>query len=91
MVKWLFSLLFYCKCGIINQYAGQKTLIDVSGENLLLLELSCFRNMVISYFESASSSPTEITCLVFCSVQYKKNKSKRDGSPLFPLPQTSYW
>ena len=32
MVEWLFSLLFYCECGI-NQYAGQKTLTDVSGFN----------------------------------------------------------
>ena len=26
MVEWLFSLLFYCECGI-NQNAGQKTLV----------------------------------------------------------------
>ena len=90
MVEWLFSLLFYCECGI-NQYAGQETLTDVSGANLLLLEFSCFRNTVLSYFENASSSRSEITCLVFCSVQYKKNKNKRGGSPLFPLPQTSNW
>ena len=89
MVEWLFSLLFYCEWGIINQYAGQKTLTDVSGANLLLLELSYFRNIVLSYFENASSSPSEITCLVFCSVQYKKNKNKRGGIPLFPPPQTS--
>ena len=37
-----------------------------------------------SYFENASSSPSEISCLVFCSIQYKKNKNKRGGSPLFP-------
>ena len=91
MAEWLYSLLFYCECGIINQYAGQKTLTDVSGANLLLLELSCFRNIVLSYFENAFYSPSEITCLVFCSVQYKKNKNKRGGSPLFPLPQTSNW
>ena len=89
-MEWLFSLLFYCECSI-NQYAGQKSLTDVSGANLLLLELSCFRNIVLPYFENASSSPSEITCLVFCSVQYKRNKNKRGGSPLFPLPQTSYW
>ena len=82
-MEWLFSLLFYCECGI-NQYAGQKSLTDVSGANLLLLELSCFRNIVLSYFENASS-PSEISCLVFCYVQYKKNKNKRGGSPLFPF------
>ena len=81
IVEWLFRLLFYCECGI-NQYAEQKSLIDVSGTNLLLLELSCFRNIVLSYFENASSLPSEISCLVFCSVQYKKN-NKRGGNPLF--------
>ena len=34
------------------------------------------RNIVRSYFENASSSPSEITCLVFCSVQYNKTKLK---------------
>ena len=66
----------------------QKTLTDASGVNLLLLELSYFRNIVLSYFEN-SSSPCEITCQVFGSVQYKKTKIKggRGGSsPLFPLP-----
>ena len=91
MVEWLYSLLFYCECGIINQYAGQKTLTDVSRANLLFLKLSCFRNIVLPYFENAFPSLSEITCLAFCSVQYKKNKNKRGGSPLFPLPQTSYW
>ena len=90
IVEWLFSLLFYCESGI-NQYGGQKSLADVSGANLLLLELSCFRNIVQSYFENASSSPSEISCLVFCSIQYKKNENKRGGSPLFTLPQTNYW
>ena len=42
MVEWLFNLLFYCECGI-SQYARQKTLIHVSGVNLLLRELSCFK------------------------------------------------
>ena len=91
MVEWPFSLLFYCEYGIINQYAGQRTLTDVSGANLLLLELSCFGNIILSYFENASSSPSEITCLVFSFVQYKKNKNRRCGSPLFSHPQTSYW
>ena len=68
MVEWLFRLLFYCERGT-NQYSGQKTLTHVSGANLLLLELSCFRNIVPSYFKNASSSPSEITCLVFCYVQ----------------------
>ena len=49
-MEWLFSSLFSCESGI-NQYAVQKTLTDVSGANLLLLELSCFRNIVLSYFE----------------------------------------
>ena len=74
MVEWLFSLLFYCECGN-NQYAGQKSLTDVSGVNLLLLELSCLRKIVLSYFENAFFSPSEISCLVFCSVKYKKNKN----------------
>ena len=68
-MEWLFSLLFYCECGI-NQYAGQKTLTQFSGVNLLLLELSCLSNIILPYFESASSSHSEITCLVFCNVQY---------------------
>ena len=46
MVEGLFSLLFYCASGI-NQYAGQKTLTDNFGASLLLLELSCFRNIVV--------------------------------------------
>ena len=41
-----FSLLFYCESGFI-QYAGQKTLTDVFGANLLLLELRCFTNIVL--------------------------------------------
>ena len=69
MVECLFSLSFYSVCGIINQYAGQKILTDVSGANMLLLELSCFRNIVLSYSKNASSSPSEITCLVICFVQ----------------------
>ena len=79
-MEWLFRLLFYCEPGI-NQYGRQKSLTDVSEVNLLLLELCCFRNIVLSYFENASSfsSPSEISCLVFFSVQYKKNKNKRGG------------
>ena len=34
MLEGLFSLLFYCESGI-NQYAGQKTSIDVFGTSLL--------------------------------------------------------
>ena len=33
----------------INQYAVQKTLTDVFGSSLLLLEISCFRNIVLPY------------------------------------------
>ena len=48
MVEGLFSLLFYCESGI-NQYAGKKTLTDVFRASLLLLQLSCFRNIVLPY------------------------------------------
>ena len=34
---------------IINQYAGQKTLTDVLGASMLVLELSCFRKIVVPY------------------------------------------
>ena len=44
MVKGIFSSLFYCECSF-NQYAGEKTLTDVFGAGLLLLGLSCFRNI----------------------------------------------
>ena len=44
----LFSLLFHCESGI-NQYAVQKTLTDVFGEILLLLELGCLRYVVLLY------------------------------------------
>ena len=33
----------------INQYVGQETLTDVFGASLLLLERSCFRNIVLPY------------------------------------------
>ena len=42
---------------------------------MLLLELSYFRNIVLPYFEDASS-PSEITRLGFCYVQYKETKIK---------------
>ena len=48
MVEGLFSLLFYCDSGF-NQYAGQKTSTDNFGDSLLLLELICFRNIVLPY------------------------------------------
>ena len=63
---------------LLFQYARKKTLTDISGANLLLLEPSCFRNIVLSYFEKASS-PSEITCLVLCSIQYKKTEIKGKG------------
>ena len=44
----LFSLLFYCESGI-NQYPWQITLADAFGASLLLLEYSCFRNIILSY------------------------------------------
>ena len=48
MVEGLFSLLYYCESGI-NQYAVQKTLTDVFGASLLLLELGCLRYVVLPY------------------------------------------
>ena len=48
MVEGIFSLLFYCESGI-NQYAGQKPLTNIFGASLLLLELSCFKNIVIPF------------------------------------------
>ena len=45
MVEGLSSLLFYCESGI-NQYAVQKTLTDVFGATLLLLELGFIRYVV---------------------------------------------
>ena len=53
---------------LLFKYARQKTLTEISGLNLLLLKPSCFRNIVLSYFEHASF-PSEITCLVLCSMQ----------------------
>ena len=57
------------------------------GANLLLLELSCFRNIVLPYFEN-DLSPSEMTHLVFCSLQYKKTKTKGAvvHCSLFPKP-----
>ena len=46
MVEELFSFLFYCESGI-NQHAVQKTLTDVFGASLLLLELGCLRYVVL--------------------------------------------
>ena len=53
VVEELLSLLFYCESGI-NQYAKksvimQKTLSDVLVASLLVLELSCFRKIVLPY------------------------------------------
>ena len=48
IVDGLFSLLFYCESGV-NKYTEQKTLADVFGVSLLLLELSCFRKIVLPY------------------------------------------
>ena len=44
-----FSLLFYYESGI-NQYAVQKTLTDIFGATLLLLELGCLRYVVLPYY-----------------------------------------
>ena len=59
MVEGIFSLLFYCESGI-NQYAGQKPLTNIFGASLLLLELSCFKNIVIP-FKNASCFYEKIT------------------------------
>ena len=48
LLEGLFNLLFYCESGI-NQYAVQKTLTDVFGASLLLLELGCLRYVVLLY------------------------------------------
>ena len=48
VVVGLFSLLFYCESGI-NQYTVQKTLTDVFGSNLLLIQLGCHRYVVLQY------------------------------------------
>ena len=64
MVKGLFSLLFYCESGI-NQYAVEKTLTDVFGVSLLLLELGClsthctaipFKNTYLCFYEKITSA-----------------------------------
>ena len=50
MVKGLFTDLvcyFIVRVVFINQYAGLKTLADNFRASLLLLELSCFRNIVL--------------------------------------------
>ena len=47
-MEGLFSLLFYCESGI-NEYAVPKTLTDVFGASLLLLELVCLEYIVIPY------------------------------------------
>ena len=82
MVEGLFSLLLYCESGI-NQYAGKKTLTDVFRVSLLLLEFSCFRNIVLPYhlrmfllvFMRRLHLLTEIISFVFCSVQYMKKNT----------------
>ena len=48
MVEGLFNLLLYCESGI-HQYALPKTLTDVFGASLLLLELGCLR-YVLPYY-----------------------------------------
>ena len=106
MVKGLFTDLvcyFSVRVVFINQYAGLKTLTDNSGASLLLLELSCFRNIVlrchlrmVPHVFVRNQHFSEIISLVFfSSVQFMKsstflNIELRGGSPLFPLPLTSY-
>ena len=48
MAEGLFSYLFYSESGI-NQYAVQKTLTDDFRANFLLLELGCFKHVVLLY------------------------------------------
>ena len=52
MLEGLFSLLFYCESGI-NQYAGQKTSIDVFGTSLLSRRLGWLR--YIGLFQKQTS------------------------------------
>ena len=48
MGEGLLSLLFYCESDI-NQYAGEKTLRNNFGASVLLIEVGCFTNIVVSY------------------------------------------
>ena len=49
LLEGLLNLLFYCESGI-NQYAVQKTLTDVFGATLLLLELGFIRYVVLLHY-----------------------------------------
>ena len=49
MTAGIFSLLFYCE-NVIIQYAAQKTLTDVFGASLLLLEFGCLRYVLLLYY-----------------------------------------
>ena len=48
LLEGLFSLLLYCE-NVIIKYAVQKTLADVFGASLLLLELVCLRYILLLY------------------------------------------
>ena len=83
MVQWLFSLLFYCESGF-NQYAGQKTLTDNFGASPLLLELSCFRNIVLPchlriafhvFVRSYHLLSKIISLAFFCFLQFMKKST----------------
>ena len=83
----------------------QYVLTDVFAASLLLLELSCLRKHCTAIpFENASlcfykkiTSPycSNFFSILFCTIYEKehifKKKIRRGGSPLFPLPPTSYW
>ena len=75
-MKGLFSSLFYCESGI-DQHTGQKTLTDVFGSSLLLLDLSTlyFHNIhnihASCFYERSEIMYSEMIYLVFCSVQLK--------------------
>ena len=75
----LFSFLLDCESGI-NQYAGQKSLTDDFRGEFVILDLSCFRNILLSYhfrillnvYIRRYHLHSEFISLVSCSVQYMK-------------------
>ena len=77
-MEGLCSLLFKNENGI-NQYAGQKTFNRCFGASVLLLEFSCFRNIVLpchlrmlfGVYTGKYYLLSEIISLVFCSVLKK--------------------
>ena len=81
VVERLLSLLFYFESGI-NQYGGQKTLTDIFGASLLLLLISCFKGIVLSYHlrmlflcfykKLTSSWSNNFISILFCTIYEKE-------------------